>query len=328
MLTSYNLVDYIDTSIASVVNQKMPCEWELLIGDDGSNDGTVDKIKAWIEKYPENIKLFQIPRDSSTVKVGSRAAKNRAYLLENASGDYLHYLDGDDCWLGDEKLSCQFELLQNPDYTDCSCCAHNTEAFVFSSQRKFLMAKESIPARKFSVNEYWPKIYFHTNTILFRKECRELLLNPLYRDYLNDNFITFLILQYGKMAYLNKIWCRYNMTGEGLWTGHSHVYGDFRNMQLVDLCINVRPEIKNIIIFRQRITILNIMHHYKTKNYTEIIPLLENLEPNVFYYTLLLSKKNSMSISEWSSKIAIFMKAFVFYWGNRAMGLIRKIHIR
>ena len=49
MLTSYNLVDYIDTSIASVVNQEMPCDWELLIGDDGSNDGTVDKIKIWIE---------------------------------------------------------------------------------------------------------------------------------------------------------------------------------------------------------------------------------------------------------------------------------------
>ena len=34
MITSYNLEDCIDTAIESVVRQRMPCEWEILVGDD------------------------------------------------------------------------------------------------------------------------------------------------------------------------------------------------------------------------------------------------------------------------------------------------------
>ena len=45
LITSYNLEEYISQAIESVVKQNMPFEWELLIGDDGSTDGTVDIIK-------------------------------------------------------------------------------------------------------------------------------------------------------------------------------------------------------------------------------------------------------------------------------------------
>ena len=44
MITSYNLQDYIDAAIESVVRQEMPCDWEILIGDDGSTDGTVMQL--------------------------------------------------------------------------------------------------------------------------------------------------------------------------------------------------------------------------------------------------------------------------------------------
>ena len=73
MITSYNLQDYIDAAIESVVRQEMPCDWEILIGDDGSTDGTVEHINRWIEKYPNNIKLFCHSREGDEGKLGSRA---------------------------------------------------------------------------------------------------------------------------------------------------------------------------------------------------------------------------------------------------------------
>ena len=63
LLTSYNLVDNIDAAISSIVVQEMPFDWELLVGDDGSTDGTVEHVQEWVKKYPNNIQLIQHPRD-------------------------------------------------------------------------------------------------------------------------------------------------------------------------------------------------------------------------------------------------------------------------
>jgi len=291
MVTSYNLEDYIDTSIQSVVEQDMPCDWELLVGDDGSTDRTVEHINKWMGKYPENIKLFTIPRDNDTQKVGSRAARNRAYLLEQATGDYLNYLDGDDCWLGTEKLKKQFELLESPEYANCSCCAHNIEAYVIPENRRYLITNESVGNRVFQLNEYWKHFYFHTNTILFRKECKEKLLDPIYRDFLNDNFITFLILQYGDVIYLKDVWSRYNMTGNGLWTGNKKIYGLFRNLIYVDLEIRERPDLRDLILYRHYSVFMQIFTTYNyDAEFKTISPLICNLSPQLFTLSSLLSR--------------------------------------
>lgn len=315
MLTSYNLVDYIDTSVASVVKQAMPCDWELLIGDDGSNDGTVDKIKAWIEKYPENIKLFQIPRNLSTSKEGSRAAHNRALLLENASGDYLTFLDGDDCYLGSEKLKVQIEKLQSSEFEECSCCAHNIEANVISENRRYAMMpsvdKEYVVIPK---SLYEGSFYIHTDTLVFRRCCKEKLLNPLYRNFLNDRFITFLILQYGPMLYLPKVWARYNMTGDGLWTGNTPVYGYFRNLQLLDLKLYEAPDLRKRILLSHRMDIVNITNHYKADDILVIKQLFDKLDEKIFKYSFLFSKISNVSIIDRIKKLKLMAEmSFLYY---------------
>jgi len=298
MLTSYNLVDYIDESIASVVNQDFPCNWELLIGDDGSTDGTIDKIKLWQEKYPNNIKYIVRNRPQITVKDGYRAGKNRAGLLEMATGDYLIYLDGDDCWLGTEKIKKQFEILEDPNNADCSCCAHNIQAYVIPENRKYSWESESLPTRKFTPKEYWSYHYFHTNTILFRKECKTLLLKDLYRSFLNDNFITFLIIQCGNIYYLNKIWARYNMTGEGLWTGRNKAYSDVRNATTYDLEMQVNPSFRINILRKHWFCLLRLLNDYRDDDYCVVQPIIQNLDPSIFKTTFLLSKKKPYTVSD------------------------------
>lgn len=305
LITSYNLVDCIDNSISSVVNQEMPCEWELLVGDDGSTDGTVERIKQWIQKYPQNIKLISIDRPRSSVKDGLRAAKNRAFLLEQISGDYIIFLDGDDCWIGTEKLKKQFEILENPENSDCSSCGHNTFMYYISSDSGYNMTKESIPSRKFTLEEYWDGLYFHTNTILFRKSCVEYMLSSLYRDYLNDNFITFLLLQKGNIYYINKSWNQYNITGNGLWTGGKPYYNHFRNLCILDLELIVNPGLKKLCMKRHRSSLIYISFKYNESFYDEISPVVSNLDANVFHYTCLLSKTSDLSANQIMEKVSL-----------------------
>ena len=289
MITSYNLVDYIDVSIKSVLDQNMPCDWELLIGDDGSTDGTIEKLQRWHEKYPKNIRYKVNDRPQTKVKDGYRAGKNRASLLEMAKGNYLTFLDGDDCWLGNDKLMTQYAILQDSNNADCSCCAHNILGYVIPQKKKYNMVDDAIPSRKFTPNEYWSLLYFHTNTILFRDECKELLLNPLYRDHLNDNFITFILLQYGNVYYLNKVWAQYNMTGDGLWTGNGRIYGYFRNITLYDMELHINPDM-DLQSFRRHIgDFAIILREYKKEDFSKLLPILDPLDPKRFKYTFALA---------------------------------------
>ena len=299
MITSYNLVDYIDVSINSVVSQEMPCDWELLIGDDGSTDGTIEKLQSWHERYPANIRYWVNERPKSNVKDGYRAGKNRAGLLERASGDYLIYLDGDDCWLGTEKLKAQFAILENPANADCSCCAHNILAYVISENRKYSWIKEDMPSQKLTLKQYWSHYYFHTNTNLFRKECKQMLLDPLYRMHLNDNFITYILLQFGKVYYLDKVWAQYNMTGQGLWTGHKKIYGMFRNMTLYDLEKHVNHNLSKEILAKHSTDIEYIIKNYTLDDYNAIQPVISVLDPKVFVTTLAFANMDNSLKFKW-----------------------------
>ncbi len=95
----YNKKPYVERSIKSVINQTYP-NWELIIVDDGSTDGS-----AYIVPQDDpRIKLF---RQSTR---GPGAARNKA--AEMASGDYLAFIDADDHYYP-FKLEREVEVLGN-----------------------------------------------------------------------------------------------------------------------------------------------------------------------------------------------------------------------
>lgn len=81
----YNKRPYVLRSIESVRNQTWP-DWELIIVDDGSSDGSPDMVP----RGDARIKLMSQPNR------GPAAARNRA--VRAASGDYLAFIDADDCY--------------------------------------------------------------------------------------------------------------------------------------------------------------------------------------------------------------------------------------
>ncbi len=88
IVPAYNIEDLIERCIESLVNQDYPAELlEIIVVDDGSTDGTGEKIDALALKYP-NVTALHKPNggSSSARNVGIRAAK----------GDYLGFVDSDD----------------------------------------------------------------------------------------------------------------------------------------------------------------------------------------------------------------------------------------
>ncbi len=92
VMPSFNTVDYIERAIRSVVEQDYP-KIELFIKDGGSNDGTLDIIKYYAEKFPKIIKWVSSKDEGQTdaINIG----------LKNVSGDILAYLNSDDVYKKD-----------------------------------------------------------------------------------------------------------------------------------------------------------------------------------------------------------------------------------
>ena len=93
-ISAYNIENYVKRAIDSVLNQTFK-NYELLVIDDCSTDSTVEVIKQVVG---QNAKILQTKKNSGT------AAASRNIAIENAQGEYLLFLDGDDDLYSNETL--------------------------------------------------------------------------------------------------------------------------------------------------------------------------------------------------------------------------------
>lgn len=103
---NYNHILYIDECINSILNQDYP-NIEILIIDDCSNDGCIEKIKEYEEKY-SNVKAIYHKVNSGNFSVACKE------IIENASGEYFLFCASDDYYGEDNAISLYInEFLKN-----------------------------------------------------------------------------------------------------------------------------------------------------------------------------------------------------------------------
>ena len=115
IIPCYNLASYVDATLESVaVAARHFCgELEVICVDDGSTDGTGEKIDAWRGRFSEIgcVKFVPIHQANG----GEGAARNAG--LDVATGEWITYLDGDDVW-GEWILKAAAELIQEYSHAD------------------------------------------------------------------------------------------------------------------------------------------------------------------------------------------------------------------
>lgn len=100
----YNVVDYVEDCLQSVMNQTYMGEMECLLVDDCGTDNSMDVVERFLDGYDGPIG-FRILRHERNKGLG--AARNTG--TEAATGDYLFYLDSDD-YISDDCI----EVLTRP----------------------------------------------------------------------------------------------------------------------------------------------------------------------------------------------------------------------
>jgi glycosyltransferase involved in cell wall biosynthesis len=158
----YNGERFLRRSIDSIRGQTFP-DWELLIVDDGSTDGSAELIAEYA-RLDSRIRYFLEPHS------GGPARPTNAGIRQ-ASGKFLAFLDHDDEWLPG-KLEKQLRALEARPDAAVSVCDLRVVTEGVASDFRF----EPRLNRRFGVDEMFSAPFFFTFSILvLRKETLDRL---------------------------------------------------------------------------------------------------------------------------------------------------------
>lgn len=199
----YNTRKYIEATIDSVAGQTYP-DWELILVDDGSTDGTFECMENYCAVLSdERIRPVRTPSNAG-------AAKARNFGLSLAEGRYIAYLDADDLW-DEKKLEKQLAFLRD-----------KQAGFVFTG---YEFAREDgtgtgkivrVP-EKLNYKQALKNTTIFTSTVLLdtKQIQKDLLLMPQVKS--EDTALWWKILRSGYAAYgLNENLVRYRRCGQTL----------------------------------------------------------------------------------------------------------------
>lgn len=118
IIPTYNVENYIDRCFYSIINQSFN-DYEVIVIDGNSTDGTIEKIKNWMQKDARIRLYFQ-----KTKGLGQARDEGVKY----AKGEYITFIDSDDWW----ELSYLEKMYQEIKDNDADICMCDRVNYHFS----------------------------------------------------------------------------------------------------------------------------------------------------------------------------------------------------
>ena len=199
----YNANKYIEATVKTVQEQSYE-NWELLLVDDGSTDGSTETIKRIVEADVTNRSVPLFPEEHGS------AARARNFGLEHAKGRYIAFLDADDLWEKD-KLTEELSFMKEKE-----------AGFVFTGYEfadangkgtgKVVKVPETLSYKQALKNT---TIFTSTVLIDLEKIDRSLVMMPEMKS--EDTATWYKILRNGNLAYgLDKNLVKYRRVAQSL----------------------------------------------------------------------------------------------------------------
>ncbi len=115
-LSTYNQEEFVAQALDSILMQKTDFPFEIIAADDCSTDRTQEIILDYQKRYPDRIITFFPEKNLGGCR--KLTACIDAGLFR---GDFLAYLEGDDYWLGEDRLQTLVDFLEeHPEYSRVS----------------------------------------------------------------------------------------------------------------------------------------------------------------------------------------------------------------
>ncbi len=220
-LITYNQEKYIEIAIKSVLMQKVNFNYEFLIADDESDDGTSQILDQYQSRYSDVITVIHRQHN-----LGMN--RNANELFGRCKGKYIAYLEGDDFWKDDLKLQKQVEYLET--HSGAMATAHNVLC-IDENGNKLPKELVDFPYRK--QHKYGKKEamnleeFGHMSSLVFRN-FRDILTSKQWKIYnqssLNGDFKLGITLgMLGYIYFFEETWsCRRRVFSGTSWTAMTY----------------------------------------------------------------------------------------------------------
>ena len=247
-VTYYNQESFVEKSLNSIFSMEIPCDFEVIVGDDGSSDNTLSEVQKFIDRYPNKIKVFMQDR-IATEKTINRASSNRFNIAKQATGNYVMFLDGDDYYCDKTFIKKALTILNNN--KDLIACGANFK-FIYSDNREEIFQQKLQEGKIKSIDYIAKGLYTHSGAILFKNILTKESISFLERiNNFDDNAITIYMLQFGDLYYIDiPIYCYYQCSN-GLWNQCNNIEKDILNAIDYKFMIIMAPKFKLEILKRQ-----------------------------------------------------------------------------
>ncbi|MBK6798516.1 MAG: glycosyltransferase [Acidobacteria bacterium] len=154
IIPAYNAEKFVAETISSVLAQSY-ADYEIIVVDDGSTDGTLAVLKSFEPK----IKVFTKPNG------GPASARNLA--IRNSSGRFIAFLDCDDLWV-ENKLEQQVAFFKS--HPEMGLVFSQAQMFIETGGEKIIRSTIGYTAdptlRQLLFGDYIPN-----STVMIRREC-------------------------------------------------------------------------------------------------------------------------------------------------------------
>jgi glycosyltransferase involved in cell wall biosynthesis len=218
-ITTYNHEKFLAQALDSVLMQQGDFVLEVLVGEDGSSDNTAHIVRDYAVRYPDTVRaFFHDPKDKLFINGRQTGRKNFLHNLQQARGEYIALLDGDDYWTDPQKLHKQLQLLQqNPRLA--ACCHPAIYVNASGEEQDGFMGHHDIQHtyKDFSLYEVLRKNTVPTLSVLFRNPHLQTVPSLYWKTDMADWPTHILTALRGDIRYVDEKMAAYRVHEGGVW---------------------------------------------------------------------------------------------------------------
>jgi glycosyltransferase involved in cell wall biosynthesis len=242
-IITYRHANFIEKCLESIVNQMVNFDYEIILGEDYSQDETVQIVKRYADAYPNLIKAYVRQQNLG-------AKQNFLNCFLQCRGEYVIYIEGDDYWTDYRKLQKQADFLDT--HLTASACFHNAEIiFEDGSERPTQLVNYPNQALWINTGDFFKEKetwFMATASVMMRRKY----VNPLpswFKDCKSGDIPMYVILaERGPIGYIPEIMSVYR----------KHLGGQ-----------SYTDSIKSKEFLLNRIFMYTVLNEYTNKKYNE-----------------------------------------------------------
>jgi glycosyltransferase involved in cell wall biosynthesis len=287
---TYQHTKFIHHCLDGILMQQTDFDFEVLLGEDASADGTREICIEYAKRFPNKIRLFLHHRENN-IKINDKPSGrfNLMYNLYSAQGKYIAFCEGDDYWIDPLKLQKQVDFLEKD--SSYVMMFHNVQ-YTRDDQifKVSTLLNKKLDGSQFTLKELaLGHIKIPTPSVVIRNQIEDDVFDFLLDKPVADYPLWLRIAEHGNIFFDPTAMAVYRSHEGGLWSTQSKVtkwlttiatlklsHGDFKleiqelfRLQILNLYnLAIHKSVEDFDVFKQ---VLQEFYNYDREKFFEFL---------------------------------------------------------